>query len=307
TPPAQTTVNNANLTSPGNFIKSADKEFADVGDIITYTIVAKNTGNVPANNVVISDPLPNGTAFIVGSITSTAPFTGTNPATGITLTNPIPAGGTVTITYKLKVTQIPVPNPIANVANVAYTYTVDPANPNGATSKTSTPPVNTTVNHVDFSSPGNFSKTADKKFANIGDVVTYTVVAKNTGNVPANNVVIKDTIPNGATFISGSITSTAPYTGTDPNTGLTLTNPIPAGGTVTITYKVKVTSIPVPNPIENTATINFTYTVDPANPNGANGSVTTPPADTTVNHADLTSPGNFTKTADKKFADIGDI
>ncbi|MEG1354161.1 MAG: hypothetical protein RSC65_04380, partial [Malacoplasma sp.] len=166
-----------------------------------------------ANNVVIKDTIPNGATFISGSITSTAPYTGTDPNTGLTLTNPIPAGGTVTITYKVKVTSIPVPNPIENTATINFTYTVDPANPN-------------------------------------------------TGSAPANNVVVKDILPAGTVFIPGSITSTDPYTGTDPNTGLTLTNPIAPGATVTITYKVKVTSIPNPNVVTNTATVGYKYTVN---------------------------------------------
>ncbi|MEG0799559.1 MAG: hypothetical protein RSG51_04050, partial [Bacilli bacterium] len=217
----------------------------------TYTLVAKNTGNVPANNVVIKDIIPNGVSFIVGSITSTAPFTGTDPNTGLTLTNPIAPGATVTITYKVNVTQIPNPNPIANIASINYKYTVDPANPNGASGTGTTPPVNTTVNHADLTSPGNFVKSVDKAVDKVGDILTYTLVVKNTGNVPANNVVITDPIPNGTSFIFGSITSTAPYTGTDPSTGITLTNPIPAGGTVTITYQVTVTTMPIPNPIPN--------------------------------------------------------
>ena len=42
-------------------------------------------------------------------------------------------------------------------------------------------------------------------FAEAGDVITYTIVAMNSGD-PASGVVLSDTVPNGATFIPGSCT-----------------------------------------------------------------------------------------------------
>lgn len=39
------------------------------GDVIHYTILYRNTGNEVATNAVISDPIPAGTAYIVGSAT----------------------------------------------------------------------------------------------------------------------------------------------------------------------------------------------------------------------------------------------
>ncbi|MEG0977578.1 MAG: hypothetical protein RSF02_03395, partial [Bacilli bacterium] len=302
-----TQVNHADLTSPRNFVKSVDNSNAKVGDVLTYTLTVKNTGNTPANNVVITDPTPGGTTFVPGSITSTVPYGGSNPATGLTLTNPIPAGGTVTITYKVTVTSIPATNPIPNTANIAYTFTSDPANPNGNSANGPSNTVNTQVNHADLTSPGNFVKSVDKAVDKVGDVLTYTLVVKNTGNVPANNVVITDPIPNGTAFVPGSVTSTSPFTGNNPSTGINLTNPIPAGGTVTITYQVTVTTMPIPNPIPNTASIAYTFTADPNKPNGGSGSGPSNTVTTQINNADLTSPGNFTKTADKAVVTIGDI
>ena len=43
-----------------NTIKIGDKTFATIGDTITYTTTITNTGNIPANNAIFSDPYHRG-------------------------------------------------------------------------------------------------------------------------------------------------------------------------------------------------------------------------------------------------------
>ncbi|MEG2842813.1 MAG: hypothetical protein RR900_04965, partial [Ruthenibacterium sp.] len=51
----------------------------------------------------------------------------------------------VTVSFAVKVTAIPVPNPIVNVANTAYAYTVNPNIVNGVTAKSTSNGVSTRV------------------------------------------------------------------------------------------------------------------------------------------------------------------
>lgn len=264
TNPVSTQINYADITTAGNIIKSVTPAYAQFGEVLTYTVALKNTGNVPANNVVVTDVIPAGTTYMPGSTTASVPFTG-DPTTMITLLNPIAAGGTATITFKVRIVNgIPAVNPIANTAAVKYAYTVDPTAPNGVTatgiSNTVTTPVSTA--HL------NIVKTADKTIAYIGDVITYNLAVKNTGNIPADKVVITDNVPNGTVFIPGTLVVSVPYTGS-PASAITLTNSIPAGQTVTLTFQVKVVAIPNPNPIANVAQAVYAYTVNPNDPDGA--------------------------------------
>ena len=82
-------------------------------------------------------------------MTVNVPFT-TLPGGAIQLTNPILSGETVAISFKVLVTAIPNPNPIVNVANAVYTYTVDPANPDGVSATAQTNAVTTTVFRNNF-------------------------------------------------------------------------------------------------------------------------------------------------------------
>lgn len=271
--------------------KVADKVFARTGDIITYTIMLNNAGNVPANNIVITDVIPAGTSYVAGSLTGA---TGTPPT--LTLTGSIPAGGNATVTFQVLVGDtIPNPNPIVNTATSAFTYTVDPNQPNGVNGDATSNAVSTQINAADVTTV----KTVTPSYADFGTILTYTLLLTNNGNVDANNVVITDAVPAGTTFVPGSVVGA---TGTPPT--LTLAAPIVAGGNATVTFQVQVDdAFPVPNPIPNSAAVDFTFTLDPANPNGASGTSTSDTVTTPVNHVSLL----MNKTADKIFADINDV
>ncbi|MCR9020398.1 DUF11 domain-containing protein, partial [Bacillus paranthracis] len=81
--------------------------------------------------------------------------------------------------------------------------------------------------------------------ATIGSRLTYTIVVQNTGTLPAQNVTFTDPIPAGTTFVPNSVTVDGVATAGNPATGIPISN-IPAGGSVTITFQVDVTSVPTP-------------------------------------------------------------
>ena len=87
-------------------------------------------------------------------------------------------------------------------------------------------------------------KSVNKTFATIGDTISYTITLSNPGNVTSQNIIFTDTLPDGTTFISGTLTNDS---GTqqigNPANGIQIGN-INPNGTAVITLNVLVTNIP---------------------------------------------------------------
>ena len=62
--------------------------------------------------------------------------------------------------------------------------------------------VQTTINNASIAA----TKSVDKQFANVNDIITYTTTLTNNGNTLASNIVFTDAIPSGTSFIPNSVT-----------------------------------------------------------------------------------------------------
>ena len=153
------------------FTKTAsDTSNVSVGDIITYTYGATNTGNVTLNNVTVSDV-----------------HSGTGTLSAITPTNITLAPGasqTFTATYEVTQADIDAGTDITNTAtlnSVPQTGTLSPATADETVTLEAPAPLMT------------LAKTADLTAnAAVGDLVTYSYLVANTGNVSLTNVAVSD-------------------------------------------------------------------------------------------------------------------
>ena len=107
-------------------------------------------------------------------------------------------------------------------------------------------------------------KSVDKTFATIGDTISYTITLSNPGNVTSQNIIFTDILPEGTTFLSGTLTNNS---GTQqigsPANGIQIENINPSETTI-ITLNVLVTNIPSINPISNFSSVQFAHVVDPS-------------------------------------------
>lgn len=219
--------------------KTGGKSIADVGDILTYTIPIRTVGNVTALNVVLIDTLPNGTSFLSSTLTQDGVSLSGNPSPPGASLNNIPPGKVSTISFKVRVTAIPAPNPFQNSVSTIFTYTINSSTTpnttgqNGASSNF----VQTKVNNANFNSA---TKYVDKPFADCNEEIKYTIVMPNGGNVTALNIIFRDTIPQGTSFVPNSVTvDDLPIAGVNPSLGITLPD-TPPGVTRTLTFRVRI-------------------------------------------------------------------
>ncbi|MCK0139919.1 hypothetical protein [Aliiroseovarius sp. F47248L] len=154
---------------------------AAAGDVIEFTITATNDGNQTIANAAVSDP-------DVAALTCTH--------LGSTVTGPVTLLPTETITcvgdYTVTQGDIDAQSKI-NIANVSGT------DPTGATVSVDG---QVTVALVDNTAALELEKTVTPAvapgtpvFTQAGDTVTFSVLARNTGNVSLENVVITDDLP----------------------------------------------------------------------------------------------------------------
>lgn len=211
--------------------KSADKTFADVGEEITYTLVLKNMGTVDALNVTLNDMLPPETSLVANSVTvNGAPYAGALPV----VISSISAGQSVTVTFKVTVNSLPAVNPVFNIARADYEFFPFAGYPASGFSNSNPVAVFIIVRRMTN------VKSVDKQFAVKGDILTYTSVITNTGSIPVTDVIFKDEIPAGTTFVNGSVyINGVNYPAYDPQTGFFAANLTPQAN-VTVTFQVQI-------------------------------------------------------------------
>ncbi|CCH33272.1 GEVED domain-containing protein [Actinosynnema sp. NPDC047251] len=211
--------------------KAVDRASANPGDVVTYTVTVRNTGKTALTGATFSDNLGGVLDDANWGSASATAGTATFTAPNLVWTGDLAVGATATITYTVTV-QNPVPGDF-RLANVVTSSTAGSNCPAG-----STDPVcrtSTAVSGLDI------AKTVDKPSANPGDVVTYTVTVRNTGQTPQNGATFTDDLAgvlDDATWI-GASASTGTATFTAPN--LVWTGNLAVGASATVTYTARVT------------------------------------------------------------------
>jgi len=183
-----------------NLTKSAvpaDGSTVERGDRIDYTLHYSNTGNGAADNAVITDNVPANTTYVAGSAACGAGCTASYDAASdqVSWSLDIPANSSGSVTFAVTV-----------ASDAADGTVID--NVGQLTSGTHKVPSNH-VRHLVFVPSGDLRlhKSVDKDTAKAGDTLTYTLVAKATGNMTQHDVVVTDEVPADTTFKSADCDS----------------------------------------------------------------------------------------------------
>jgi uncharacterized repeat protein (TIGR01451 family) len=255
-PPATTVIQSAPDLSTSS--KSVNLTTAAPGDTLEYTVVLTNTGNmnavIGAGNPLL-DEIPANTTFNGGLFASAGSIGYNAGFNRVEWYGAVPAGGSVTLRYRVRVA-----TPLDNgtlITNVA-TINEGAGFPTPQTyQRTATTTIVSEPNLV-----GQSAKLVDRAVAAPGDILAYTILLRNTGNMNAPNVTLTDTLPanvtwSGDAFLSatGGVVQFFPVTRT-----VVWNGDMNAGATVQILFRANANS-PLPN---NTQIVNTARVSDAA-------------------------------------------
>ena len=215
------------------------------GETINYVIKITNRGNEDANGIRTIDSIPEGT-----ELASISEGGALNNDGKIVWKNDIKAGETVAVSFKVKVTADSI-DLINNIAKV-----------NGEETPETKTPVITANKTAQVVTIVNKEEVLENRDAKVGETIRYTITSKNTSEVDGTTV-IKDIIPDGTTFVDGSIKGNGNF---DKENGTITWNNVvvPAKGEVSVSFDVvvneKTTAGEVVKSVSNTATIGNTPT-----------------------------------------------
>lgn len=289
----------ANLASS---LKTVNNQTPSIGDIITYTVnvinlVSDENDAFDATNVILKDILTEGLSFVAGSAKVDGVSVGGDPTTtGINVgtvepTSIFDPNKIKVVTFDVKVEDIPIPNPFTNIANLSYFNGI-----NQVSNNIFGQPINVVA--PDFGGE-NFLKYADKKYADIGDIVEYTFQIKNGGDVTATDVIFKDVLNLNIKYVEDTFTvNNSLIPGADPNNGVNIGDIAP-NELVTVKFKAQVLSLPINGLITNQANISYSFGL-------GSGSANSNFYTLIINSAKL-SLNDVSKTSDKTTTTPGDI
>jgi LPXTG-motif cell wall-anchored protein/uncharacterized repeat protein (TIGR01451 family) len=223
------------------FSKTSDPESGttvNAGDVVTYTVVVEQVGDVPVEGAIITDDLSdvlddaawNGDAE---ASSGDASLDGTT----LTWTGDLEVGQVVTVTYSVTV---------GDEMGASLLNVVTSPDERGVCVPAEDGNEGCTTSH--FNAAYVFSKTSDPKSGTQvkeGDKVTYTVVVEHVGDVPVEGATVTDDLSqvsnvarwnNDAKATSGQLVR--------EGTTLTWTGDLDVGQVVTLTYSVTVGDTP---------------------------------------------------------------
>lgn len=187
------------IDSLGAFLtieKEVDSNLKLINEEISYKLTVTNTGQLEATDVLVNDVIPDGLALVQNSIF----------IDGIIQPNSFPlnlqtigSGESKVITYKLIATKVPETNPAINIANINYSF--QPFQGFNINVDAISNPVEVTIINNEI----NLIKNVDKTVAKKGDELLYTSYIYNNGNLTAHDIIFKDDLPIGTTYIQNSV------------------------------------------------------------------------------------------------------
>ena len=236
-------------------------------EIVTYTLRAVNEGEFTAENVIITDEIPDGTTLVKDSISD-----GGKERNGViewNVGNIEPGQANAkTVSFQVKLDPITVATTWKNGASAVYDN--NPDNPTDP--KDPKTPVDSNIVEIEGDVPALVIEKSQQKndeapatpiLVDAGDTITYSLTVSNNGKAAAKDVVVKDPVPEGLELVENSISD-----GGTVKDGVITWNvgTMDPGAEKTVTFKVTVPKVTEATTWINAASTTYSNREDPEDP-----------------------------------------
>ena len=191
------TVEKSQKRNEGN--RTKDKLSVVGKDRVTYFIKVTNDGQADAKDVVVSDVVPEGLILVDGSVSDSGLV-----EKGVISwqLGTLAAGASRTVSFAVDVPESE--GVWKNIAEaIESTHPKEPTPSNEVEIETPKEGPNITIEKLQAQNDAQPSKTRIK--ARVDDTITYVLRVQNRGKETVRDIVVKDAIPQGLRFVSGSI------------------------------------------------------------------------------------------------------
>ncbi|MGL4345199.1 MAG: hypothetical protein ACRCTE_08385, partial [Cellulosilyticaceae bacterium] len=234
----QTTIEMADIQ--GEMV--VNKGVATLEDLLTYTITLRNEGNMPAYDIEVILPVISGCRWTNQSI----------------YIPQLEVGEQVQKNYNLCVESMPYDDQIDAYGQVRYMFKTtvgEEVKRHYTTEHVSTPVIAPQIKVVDEG----LQKYVSQQTAVKLEVLTYTLVLKNTGNVMAQKVTIQEELSQGLRLIPKTVTIAGEVSEQETLAMPLVIEELRPGAKTQITYKVKVVDLPEDEEVFSHSRVTYQY------------------------------------------------
>lgn len=240
-------------------VKSVLPTSVQEGGSALYTLTLTNTGNTNIQNINLQDDLdPVLTLPWNYTLVNNAQVPGRiTDAAGITIAGPVAPGEIVLIQFEAIYTTVP-PTSVVNTADYSYDYVKDPEELPVPVGPFPTNPVTLTA---EAENPNlSIVKNSPDQTVLAGETVTYDFVVSNDGNTPLTDIIFKDTLPLGMTYVQNSFfVNGAVVAGANPELGVNIGDLAVGASPIIVSFQARATNPPASGIFDNVATADYNY------------------------------------------------
>jgi uncharacterized repeat protein (TIGR01451 family) len=178
--------------------KEVDVDYASAGDTLRYTVSVKNDGTADAADVLITDTIPTHTTYIDGSASHGGIYDNDNRTIAWNLPT-VAVGQEINLNFRVTIDKGIAIGVI--VRNVAHVFKPDTLISDTTRTEIIPPPAPRLE----------IIKKVDPAQAHPGEYLHYNISLRNYGTAPAYDIILVDSLPSNAVYVTGSANPTAEY------------------------------------------------------------------------------------------------